>query len=144
MFEKLEESKRRFAHLEEELSKTETIANQELYTKLTREHSSLSEIVAQYDNYQSVQKQIADLKQMEGDSDPEIAAMAKEELPALLSEEQRLTEALRFLLLPKDPNDERNVVLEIRAGTGGEEAALFGSDLLRMYQRYAERTGYGI
>jgi len=144
MFEKLEESKRRYAHLEDELSKAETLTNQELYTKLTREHSSLSEIVAQYDEYQSVQKQIADLKQMEGDSDPEIAAMAKEELPGLQAEEQRLTDALRFLLLPKDPNDERNVVLEIRAGTGGEEAALFGSDLLRMYQRYAERTGYGI
>ena len=144
MFEKLEEYKRRFAQLEQDLSKAKTIANQELYTKLAREHASLSEIVAQYNEYQSLQQQIADLKEMEGDSDPEIAAMAKEELATLQDEERNRVEALRFLLLPKDPNDERNVVLEIRAGTGGDEAALFGGDLLRMYQRYAERIGFGI
>ncbi len=144
MFDKLEDSKRRFSQLEAELSKPETVANQELYTKLAREHSSLSEIVAGYDEYQSITRQIAELKQMANDSDPDIAAMASEELGPMLEKQATQSEALRFLLLPKDPNDERNVVLEIRAGTGGDEAALFGGDLLRMYQRYAERTGYGI
>ena len=144
MFEKLDEHKRRFTQLEEELSRPETIANQELYTKLAKEHSSLSEIVAQYDTFLAVQKQIAEAKQMAGDDDGEIAAMAKEELSALQAEEKRLTETLKFLLLPRDPNDDRNVVLEIRAGTGGDEAALFGGALLRMYQRYAERTGFGL
>jgi len=144
MFDKLEECKRRFSQLETDLSKPETVSNQELYTKLAREHASLSEIVAGYDEYQSITRQIADIKQMANDSDPDIAAMAGEELEALQEQEKQTAEALRFLLLPKDPNDDRNVVLEIRAGTGGDEAALFGGDLLRMYQRYAERTGYGI
>jgi peptide chain release factor 1 len=144
MFEKLDEYKRRFAKLENELSQPETMANQELYAKLAKEHASLSDIVAQFDAYLSVRRQIDDLKQMEADSDPEIVAMARDELAALQAEEKRLTEALKLLLLPKDPNDERNVVLEVRAGTGGDEAALFGGDLLRMYLRYAERTGYGV
>lgn len=144
MFDKLDEYKRRFTQLENELSRAETIANQELYAKLAKEHSSLSDMMAQYEAFLCVQRQMADTRQMSGDDDPEIAAMAKEEFTALQDEEKRLTEALRLLLLPKDPNDERNVVLEIRAGTGGDEAALFGGDLLRMYMRYAERTGYGI
>jgi peptide chain release factor 1 len=144
MFDKLDEYKRRFAQLENELSRPETTANQELYAKLAREHASLSDIMAEYGAYGSVQRHIADTKQMAGDADPEIAAMAREELSALQEEEKRLAEVLRLLLLPKDPNDERNVVLEIRAGTGGDEAALFGGDLLRMYLRYAERTGYGV
>ena len=144
MFEKLDEYKKKFSQLESELSRAETIANPELYAKLAKEHASLSDIVSQYDAYNAVRRQIADLKQMEADSDPEIAAMAREELAALQPEEKRLTEELKLLLLPKDPNDERNVVLEIRAGTGGDEAALFGGDLLRMYLRYAERTGYGV
>ncbi len=143
MFEKLDEYKRKFAQLEEELSRAETLANQELYAKLAKEHASLSDIVTQYDNYLAVKQQLADAKLMAEDNDPELAAMAKEELASLQTAEKSLTETLKFLLLPKDPNDDRNVVLEIRAGTGGDEAALFGGDLLRMYQRYAERTGYG-
>ncbi len=144
MFEKLDECKRRFAQLENELSSAETLANQELYAKLAKEHASLAEIMSQYEAYEAVQRQIADTKLMAEDSDADIAALAKDELAALQNEETRLIEAIRLLLLPKDPNDDRNVVLEIRAGTGGDEAALFGGDLLRMYLRYAERTGYGI
>ena len=142
MFEKLVEQKRRFGQLEIELSRAETLDNQELYTKLAKEHSSLSDIMAQYDTYNAVRQQIADTKQMADDKDPEMAAMAKEELAALQLEEKRLVDVLKLLLLPRDPNDDKNVVLEIRAGTGGDEAALFGNSLLRMYTRYAERAGY--
>jgi peptide chain release factor 1 len=144
MFEKLDEYKRRFAQLEDELSRAETIANQELYAKLAKEHASLSDIVSQYDAYHSVQAQIADLRQMEERRRSGHRRDGQRVAGLIAAGEKRLTEALKLLLLPKDPNDERNVVLEIRAGTGGEEAALFGSDLLRMYLRYAERTGYGV
>lgn len=144
MFEKLEEIKKRFQELEDELAKPETAQNQERYKKIVKEHSSLEEIVAKYDEYQNCEKQIEELRLMSKDGDKEIAAMAQEELEQNEELKQKLIEELKFMLLPKDPNDDKNVVLEIRAGTGGEEAALFGGDLLRMYTRYAERAGYGI
>ena len=144
MFDKLKEQKTRYLELEAELSKAETIQNQERYARLAREHAALTEIVETYDAYEHNQRQIAQLKTMTGDSDPEIAAMAREELAALQQKNRQAEEQLKFLLLPRDPNDEKNVVLEIRAGTGGDEAALFGGDLLRMYTRYAERAGFAI
>lgn len=144
MFDKLETHKKRFMELETELTKSEVVQNQELYTKLIKEHSSLSEIVARYDEHTGNRQQIKDLKIMAEDDDADIAAMAKEELTQLQQANVSLEEELKLLMLPKDPNDDKNVVLEIRAGTGGDEAALFGHNLLRMYTRYAERTGYGI
>jgi len=144
MFDKLDAQKIRYEQLEAQLADVEVIQNQELYTRLVKEHSSLSDVVAKYAEYQDNHAQIEDLAAMLGDDDPDITAMAKEELVARQQDEKRLTEELRFLLLPKDPNDDKNVVLEIRAGTGGEEAALFGADLWRMYTRYAERAGYTV
>jgi len=144
MFDKLKAHKSRFIELEAQLSKSETVQNQELYKKLIKEHASLSEIVAKYDEHEDNAAQIEDLKLMAEDDDAEIAAMAKEEMSELEQKNVDLAEELKLLMLPKDPNDEKNVVLEIRAGTGGDEAALFGANLLRMYTRYAERTGYGI
>ncbi len=144
MFEKLEEIKKRFTELEAELARPETVHNQDRYLKLVKEHSALAEIVGKYDEHLKNAKQSEDLEAMEQDDDPGIAGMAKEELAAMREADEKIIEDLKFLLLPKDPNDEKNVVLEIRAGTGGEEAALFGSDLLRMYTRYAERAGYGM
>lgn len=144
MFEKLEEIKKRFLELEGELAKPETMQNQERYTKIVKEHSSLAEIVEKYDEHLKCLKQIEDLKVMSEDREKEIADMAKEELAQTQAADEKLIEELKLLLLPKDPNDEKNVVLEIRAGTGGEEAALFGGDLLRMYTRYAERAGFGM
>jgi peptide chain release factor 1 len=143
MFDKLAAHKNRFLELEALLSKSETVSNQELYKKLIKEHSALSEIVAKYDEHKDNLDQIEDLNVMAGDDDAEIVAMAKEELAALASANEQIEEELKLLLLPKDPNDDKNVVLEIRAGTGGDEAALFGYNLLRMYTRFAERTGYG-
>ena len=144
MFDKLEANKKRYMELEEQLSKSETVQNQELYKKLIKEHSSLSEIINKYDEYKENVKQLEELKLMLTDDDADIAAMAKEEMAQLEEINEQIEDELKVLLLPKDPNDDRNVVLEIRAGTGGDEAALFGASLLRMYTRYAERNGLGI
>jgi len=144
MFDKLKAHKDRFLELETQLSKSEVVTNQELFKTLNKEYSSLTETVQKYDEYMDNAAQIEDLKLMAEDDDAEIAAMAKEELGELTEANEALTEELKILLLPKDPNDDKNVVLEIRAGTGGEEAALFGGNLLRMYTRYAERGGFGI
>ena len=144
MFDKLDAQKMRYEQLEAQLADAEVIQNQELYTRLVKEHSSLSDVVAKYAEYADNHAQIADLAAMVGDDDPDIAAMAKDELAARQQDEKRLLEELKFLLLPRDPNDDKNVVLEIRAGTGGDEAALFGADLWRMYTRYAERSGFAI
>lgn len=144
MLEKLEDIKKRFLELEEELAKPGVTANQERYRKLLKEHSALSDTVEKYNELLENMKQAEGLKAMAKDDDEELARMAEEELEALETAKEKLTEELKYMLLPKDPNDEKNVILEIRAGTGGEEAALFGSDLLRMYTRYAERAGYGM
>ena len=144
MFDKLAAHKNRYLELETQLSKSETVKNQELYTKLIKEHSALGDIVAKFDEHTDNLKQIEDLNVMANDDDAEIAAMAKEELNELRQANEQIEEDLKLLLLPKDPNDDKNVVLEIRAGTGGDEAALFGSNLYRMYTRFSERMGYGI
>lgn len=144
MFDKLAAQKNRYLELETLLSKSETVKNQELYTKLIKEHSALGEIVAKFDEHTDNLKQIEDLLTMANDEDAEIAAMAKEEMSELTKANEQIEEELKLLLLPKDPNDDKNVVLEIRAGTGGDEAALFGSNLYRMYTRFSERMGYGI
>ena len=144
MNEKLEEISKRYEYLTEEIGKSEVIANQELWQKLVKEHSELEEIVAKYRKYQSAQGQLEELKEMarEQEDDEEFRAMVEEELAQLEQRLPKLEEELRFLLIPKDPNDDKNVILEIRAGTGGEEASLFGMDLYRMYTRYAERNRY--
>jgi peptide chain release factor 1 len=144
MFDKLDAQKIRYEQLEAQLADAEVIQNQELYTRLVKEHSSLSDVVAKYAEYTDNHAQIADLAVMVGDDDADIAAMAKDEMTARQHDEKRLMEELKYLLLPRDPNDDKNVVLEIRAGTGGDEAALFGADLWRMYTRYAERSGFSI
>jgi peptide chain release factor 1 len=144
MFDKLDAQKIRYEQLEAQLADAEVIQNQELYTRLVKEHSSLSDVVAKYAEYTDNHAQIADLAVMVGDDDADIAAMAKDEMTARQQDEKRFMEELKYLLLPRDPNDDKNVVLEIRAGTGGDEAALFGADLWRMYTRYAERSGFSI
>lgn len=144
MIDKLNSQVDRFSELEEMLSKPEIIQNQEVYTKLAREHAALSEIVDKYTKYKRNTDQIKELEQMLNDTDQEIAAMAGEELEQIRQENIIVEEELKLLLVPKDPSDDKNVVLEIRAGTGGDEAALFGGALWRMYTRYAERAGYTI
>ena len=142
MFEKLETIKKRYEALSEEISKSDVIANQELWRKLMKEHADLEEIVSAYEGYLSMQAELSDLREMlKGADDAELREMAQEEIAPLEEKLEKAEEELKLLLVPKDPSDGKNVILEIRAGTGGEEASLFGADLLRMYTRYAERHG---
>ncbi|MBN1830872.1 MAG: peptide chain release factor 1 [Deltaproteobacteria bacterium] len=138
MFEKIKDIEERFSQLEGELSRPEIINDRKAYQKYTKEHSLLSPIVNTFREYLSVQKEIKSNQPLLNDSDTEIRKLAREEIETLKFTLEELEEKLRVLLLPKDPNDEKNVILEIRAGTGGEEAALFAADLFRAYTRYAE------
>ena len=142
MLDKIEELERRFQELEALLSDPVIINNQPEFRKLSREHSDLSPLVEVYRRYRKVIEQIEENKEML--TDPEMKAMAEEELTALTGEKERLDGEIRLLLLPKDPNDSRNVILEIRAGTGGDESALFSGDLFRMYTRFAEKNRWRV
>ncbi len=143
MLEKLKGIKERYNRLTELLSDVGVISDQNRYRELSKEQSSLTDIVAAYDEYMAANEESESCKAMlEETDDAAMREMIHEELNELSAKEQDLTERLKVMLLPKDPNDDKDVIIEIRAGTGGEEAALFGADLLRMYSRYAERHGY--
>ncbi len=144
MFERLDDIKERYRELESRLSNPEVIKDQNTYRRLAKEHSDLNEIVRSYDRFLRIQDEMAENRQMLNDSDPEIRALARDEMEGLEKEAAALEERLKILLLPKDPNDEKNILLEIRAGTGGGEAALFAADLFRMYSRYAEKKGWKV
>ncbi len=144
MFQRLDGIQKRFYELEKELSTPEIVKDQNRFKKIAKEHADLGEIVRTYNRFLEVEKQIEENRQMLVDPDPEIRQLAKSENEELAKESEELKEKLKLLLLPKDPNDEKNILLEIRAGTGGEEAALFVADLFRMYSRYAERKGWKV
>ena len=139
MFAKLESIETRFVELEKELSSPEVLGDQERYRKLTKTHSDLGGVVSVYRRYKKLREDLEENKILLEDSDPEMREMAAAEIKALQEEIPNLEAELKILLLPKDPLDDKNILLEIRAGTGGEEAALFAADLFRMYTRYAER-----
>jgi peptide chain release factor 1 len=138
MFQKIKEIEDRFKQLESEMVRPEIIRDQSNYKKYTKEHSLLSPIIKTFRRYESVQKEIESNRSLLDDPDPEIKKLAREEIESLKSSLSKLEMDLKSLLLPQDPNDEKNIILEIRAGTGGEEAALFAADLFRAYQKYAE------
>jgi peptide chain release factor 1 len=140
--DKLETLAARFRELEEILCEPDVIADAKRYTALRREHAELGALVEVYTRYLAVERQLADDRAAL--ADPDLREMAEEEIPLLEAERSDLTARLELLLLPSDPNDARNTILEIRSGTGGEEAALFAADLFRMYARYAERVGWKI
>ena len=143
MFEKLQEVEDRYEELGRRLSDPEVISDPQEYHRTAKAHSDLSDIVAKYREYKEVGKQIRETEEMLDEPlEEELRRVAQAELDDLKRRLESLTEELKVMLLPKDPNDERDVILEIRAGTGGEEAGLFAGDLLRMYQRYAERRGW--
>ncbi|MEZ4358212.1 MAG: peptide chain release factor 1 [Eubacteriales bacterium] len=142
MLDKLNGIKSRYEELTKELSKNEVITNQELYKKLACEHANLEEVFLAYQEYLKNEEEISGANELLNSDDDDFKNMAKDELAKLTKEKEKMTENLKVLLLPKDENDTKNVILEIRAGTGGDEAALFGMDLLRMYTRYAERHGF--
>jgi len=142
MLDKIEELERRFQELEALLSDPTVIANQPEFRKLSREHSDLAPLVDAYRRYRKVLEDIDGNRELL--ADPEMKEMAEEELASLEEEKDRLDAEIKLLLLPKDPNDSRNVILEIRAGTGGDESALFAGDLFRMYSRFAEKNRWKV
>ena len=139
MFDKLNALLDRFAELEEAIAQPEVIRDFEKYQSLLKERSSLQPLVDKYQEYLSLRRQLEDTEELL--SDPLMAEEAAAEIADLRESESRCTEELKMMLVPPDPMDSRNVILEIRAGVGGEEAALFAADLLRMYQKYADRNG---
>ena len=140
MFDKLERIREKYEKLTELIGDSAVIADQERWRGLMKEHAELEPVMEKYNEYRSTREQLAELREMqEITDDGEMLELIGEELEEKTVLLPGLEEELKLLLIPKDPNDDRNVMLEIRAGTGGEEAALFGMDLLRMYMRYAER-----
>ncbi|HQQ45773.1 MAG TPA: PCRF domain-containing protein, partial [Bacillota bacterium] len=145
MLDKLESIEEKYEDLSHKISDPEVIAEQSVWQKLMKEHASLEPIVEKFREYKSVLKGIEDSKEMLLDkSDKDFEEMVRLELEELQEKQEKLEEELKILLLPKDPNDEKNVIVEIRGAAGGEEAALFAGDLLRMYMRYAERMGWKV
>lgn len=140
---KLEDIKKKFDRITEQLSDPEVVSDQEKVIKLSKERSDLLEIVEAYDEYKSVVNNIEGNQEViETAEDDELKEMAEAELDDLKAEQEQLEEKMKLLLIPKDPNDDKSVVVEVRAGTGGDEAGLFANDLFRMYSRYAEIRGW--
>lgn len=144
MFAKLENLERRFEDLEQQLSSPDILSDQERFRKLAKAHADLKIVVDAFRRYKDLKAQLDGSKAMLGDSDPEIRAMAQEEIKEIEARLPDLERELKILLLPKDPMGDKNIILEIRAGTGGDEAALFAADLFRMYSRYAEGKGWKV
>ncbi len=144
MFANLEDVVDRFREVEGLLSDPAVIGDQKKYRELTKEHADLVEVVTTYNAYKQVVSDSAGNRELLQDNDPEMKELAKAELPELEERQHQLEDQLRILLLPKDPNDDKNIILEIRAGTGGDEAALFAADLYRMYSRYADRNRWKV
>lgn len=138
--DKVQAVENKFIDLEQRISDPSVIARQDEWQKLTKEHASLAPIIETFRKYKDVSATIADDKEIIADgSDAELTAMAKEELSELMKEQEALEEELHILMLPKDPNDDKNVIMEIRGGAGGDEAAIFAGDLFRMYSKYIEK-----
>ena len=139
MLDRLEQMAQRYEDLGAQLADPSVTNDQGKYQKIAKQHSELSEAVEKYREYQDVQRGIADARAMQQDADADVRAMADEELLALEARLPQIEEDLKLMLLPKDPNDAKNVILEIRAGTGGDEASLFAAEMFRMYSRFAEQ-----
>ena len=145
MFEKLETVVDKYHELTKEVADPDVIANQEVWRKHMKEMGEIEPVVHKYEEYKKSFEELEFAKDLvESEDDEELRDMAKAEVSELEDKLEQITAELKVLLIPKDPNDEKNVILEIRAGTGGDEAALFGGDLLRMYTRYAERHRWAL
>ena len=143
MFERLDQIEARYEELTNALASPDIVNDSAKYQKTAKAHAEISQVVEKYREYKDLTKGIAESKAVLVDEkDPDMRAYAQEEVDRLQARVSGVEEELKFLLLPKDPNDEKNVILEIRAGTGGDEATLFAADILRMYARYAERQGW--
>ena len=141
--EKLEQIEARYDEMTQELSSPEILADTGRYQKIAKTHAELAEMVAKYREWKQLEKGLRDAKQLATEADDaEMRQMAHEEMKELEAKLEKAEQELKYLMLPKDPNDEKNVIVEIRAGTGGDEAALFAAELFRMYSRYAESQGW--
>src|ERR671938_497273 len=140
MLEKLDQIEARYEELTAQLSSPELLADQAAYAKAAKQHRSLGEMVERYREWKTLKHELAGARELfELSDDEEMRELARAEMDALQTRIDETAEELRVLLLPRDPKDEKNVILEIRAGTGGDEASLFAAEVLRMYARYAER-----
>lgn len=145
MFDKLEDILRRYEDITMELGEPSAIADQDRFKKLMKEQKALEPLIECYTRYKKCKETIEEsLQMLEGESDPDMKEMLREELAAAKDELPQLESELKVLLLPKDPNDDKNVIVEIRAGVGGDEAALFAADMYRLYTRYAERQNWKV
>src|SRR6058998_450923 len=144
MLDRLADIERRYGELERLVADPTVIANRREFARLGKERAQLEETVTRWRERQRVAREIEEHRELAREKDAELREMARSELPALEARLAELDATLKHLLLPKDPNDERNTVLEIRAGTGGDEASLFAAELFRMYTRYAERHGWRV
>jgi peptide chain release factor 1 len=145
MFEKLEEIEKKYEGLTEQLSDPQLLADQPRYTRIAKQHRDLEEVVAKFREYRALDRSISETREMlSSEDDAEMLEMARGELAVLEARREQAEKDLKVLLIPKDPNDEKNVILEIRAGTGGDEATLFAYEIMRMYMRYAERLSWRV
>ena len=144
MLDKLADVEKRYMELEEMMSDPQLLGQQKEYSKLAKERAELEEIVVCYREWRKVEQEIAENRVLLDENDEGIRELAKEEVNALRQRKEALEEHIKILILPKDPNDAKSVIVEIRAGTGGDEAALFGAELYRMYSRYAESRGWRV
>ena len=144
MLEKLDGVEEHYNQIESLLADPDIVKDQVRYQKYVREHAELNKIVTIYRVYKQTLSELEEGRELLSDNDPEIQDLAREEINRITAKKEELELALKQLLLPKDPNDKKNVLLEIRAGTGGEEAALFAADLFRMYTRYADKKAWKV
>ena len=145
MLERLDTIEEKYEELTRQLSDHELLADQSKYTKVAKQHRDLEEIVAKCREFKAIDRGISETKELlETEQDAEMVNLARTELAELEQRREAVENELRVLLLPKDPNDEKNVILEIRAGTGGDEASLFAAEIMRMYTRYGERQGWRV
>ncbi len=144
LLDRLKEVEARYTEVERLLSLPETLSDQELYQKYAKEHSSLTPLMDGYKELLSVDGDIQENKSILDGKDEELKALAKEEIPELQKRHEELESEIKVLLLPKDPNDDKNILLEIRAGVGGDESSLFCAELFRMYSKYAEVLGWKV
>lgn len=143
MLDKLEEIKKRFDEVNIKLTEPDLMSDMSAYKKLSKEYKDLKSIVDEYEDYKKILSNIKSAKEvLENEKDPEFRDMAKEELEAYNEKKDACEQKLKQMLIPKDPNDSKDAILEIRAGTGGDEAAIFAGDLFRLYQRFAEKKGW--
>src|SRR5271163_3029547 len=139
MFDRLDQLEARYEDLGKQMSDPTLVNDQKKFQSVAKQHRDMEPTVEKFREYRSIKTAVADARAMLNETDPDIRAMAQEELLTLEPRLEEVEEQLKVLLLPKDPNDEKNVILELRAGTGGDEAALFVAEVFRMYMRFAEQ-----